>query len=43
MHRESVTRCPMFVPGRIMHVSERPIFESRCVSCFIDFDTRIVI
>ncbi|ODM93660.1 Sn1-specific diacylglycerol lipase beta [Orchesella cincta] len=29
MQRESVTRCRMFVPGKIMHVTERPIFESR--------------
>ncbi|CAG7837277.1 unnamed protein product [Allacma fusca] len=27
--RESVTNCPMFPPGRILHVTERPIFASR--------------
>jgi hypothetical protein len=29
LQRESVTRCPMFLPGKIMHVTEKPIFHSR--------------
>jgi sn1-specific diacylglycerol lipase len=29
LHREAVTQCPMYPPGKIMHVTRRPIFDSR--------------
>lgn len=29
LHREAVTKCPMYMPGKILHVTERPIFHSR--------------